>query len=325
MGANALNSNANSRQESELSGMGVQTTVVFTDLHGSTAVFEALGNALATETVTEITSKISQQCIDSGGQVVKTLGDGVLAMFPDGQWAVNAVVEIQRAHSGRMLRTPVELRMPMRIGVASGEVEIVAGDCYGDAVNVASRLCDLCGPYQIWANAASLNTAIESPGTSFRVLGPINIRGRSEPCSVYQIEWHEDVASDFLTMQGALDPTQIAGDHDALGREVELTWSGNTRRFRSFELPIQLGRVRDADFVVNDPRVSRIHARLEWRNGSVVFVDASSYGSWVRFAGTKGSDVLLRRAECVLHGKGELALGASFSDASVPTVGFTIV
>lgn len=305
--------------------MGVQTTVVFTDLHGSTAVFEALGNALATETVTEITTRIAQQCVQNGGRVVKTLGDGVLAMFPDGQSAVTAVVDIQRTHSSRMLRTPVELRMPMRIGVASGEVEIVAGDCYGDAVNVASRLCDLCGPYQIWANAAALTFATETQGTSFRMLGPINIRGRAEPCVVYQIEWHEDVASDFLTMQGSFDPAQISGDRDALGREVELTWSGTTRRFKSFELPVQLGRVRDADFVVNDPRVSRIHARLEWRNGSVVFVDASSYGSWVRFAGTKGSDVLLRRAECVLHGKGELALGASFADASVPTVAFAIL
>lgn len=305
--------------------MGVHTTVVFTDLHGSTAVFEALGNALATETVTKITSWIAQQCVQNGGRVVKTLGDGVLAMFPDGQSAVNAVVEIQRTHSKRIMRSPIALRMPMRIGVASGEVEIVAGDCYGDAVNVAARLCDLCGPYQIWANAAALGAVSETQGMTFRELGPINIRGRAEPCAVYQIEWHEDVGSDFLTMQGELDPTHASGERDALGREIELTWLGETKRFKSFELPIQLGRVRDADFVVNDPRVSRIHARLEWRNGSVVFVDASSYGSWVRFLGTTGSDVLLRREECVLHGKGELALGASFADASVPTVSFSVL
>ncbi|MES2950080.1 MAG: adenylate/guanylate cyclase domain-containing protein [Pseudomonadota bacterium] len=305
--------------------MGVQTTVVFTDLHGSTAVFEALGNALATETVTEITTLIGRQCVQSGGRVVKTLGDGVLAMFPDGQSAVNAVVEIQRAHSKQILRTPLELRMPMRIGVASGEVEIVAGDCYGDAVNVASRLCDLCGPYQIWANAAALSAVDETQGMTFRVLGPIHVRGRAEPCNVYQIEWHEEAASDFLTMQAALDPSLASGERDALGREIELTWLTNTKRFKSFDLPVRLGRVRDAEFVVNDPRVSRIHARLEWRNGSVVFVDASSYGSWVRFLGTTGSDVLLRREECVLHGKGELALGASFADASVPTVSFTIL
>ncbi len=305
--------------------MGVQTTVVFTDLHGSTAVFEALGNALATETVTQITTWVGQQCVLAGGRLVKTLGDGVLVMFPDSQSAVDAVVEIQRAHSKHIIRAASNLRMPMRIGVASGEVEMVSGDCYGDAVNVAARLCDLCGPSQIWANAAAVNTVHEKPGMTLRVLGPINIRGRAEPCTVYQIEWHEDIASDFLTMQGELDPAHSLGERDALGREIQLSWLGYTKSFKSFELPIQLGRVRDADFVVNDPRVSRIHARLEWRNGSVVFVDASSYGSWIRFLGISGSDVLLRREECVLHGKGELALGASFADASVPTVTFSIL
>lgn len=304
--------------------MGLQTTVVFTDLHGSTAVFEALGNALATQTVTQITTWVGQQCVLAGGRLVKTLGDGVLVMFADSQSAVNAVVEIQRAHSARIMRAPPNLRMPMRIGVASGEVEMVAGDCYGDAVNVAARLCDLCGPSQIWANAAAVNAVNEAPGLTLRVLGPITIRGRAEPCTVYQIEWHEDVATDFFTMQGELDPIHALGERDALGREVELSWLGTTQRYKSFELPIQIGRVRDANFMVNDPRVSRIHARLEWRNGSVVFVDTSSYGSWIRFSGTKGSDVLLRREECVLHGKGELALGASFTDPSVPTVAFSI-
>ena len=305
--------------------MGVQTTVVFTDLHGSTAVFEALGNARATETVTQITTWIARQCELSGGRVVKTLGDGVLAMFPDGQSAVNAVVELQRLHYKRIMRTPADLRMPMRIGVASGEVEIVAGDCYGDAVNVAARLCDLCGPHQIWANAAALSAVDEARGMTFRILGPISIRGRAEPCTVYQIEWREEEASDFLTMQGQLDPIYASGEVDALGREIELTWMGYAKRFRSFDLPVHIGRVRNMEFVVNDPRVSRTHARLEWRNGSVVLVDVSSYGTWVRFSGGGGSDVLLRREECVLHGRGELALGASFADATVPTVTFSIV
>ncbi len=305
--------------------MGVQTTVVFTDLHGSTAVFEALGNAVAADAITEVTRWIGQHCVQGGGHIVKTLGDGVLAMFPNGDRALNTVAEMQRAYSTRTQPKPISIAMPMRVGVASGDVEIVAGDCYGDAVNVASRLCDLCGPGQIWASAATTEGVRESNGMAFRELGPINIRGRAEPCKVFQIEWHEDVASELLTMQAEPDPSNPASERDALGREIELSWLGNTKRFKSFDLPIQIGRVRDAEFVVNDPRVSRIHARIEWRHGSVVFVDASSYGSWVRFLGAKGSDVLLRREECVLHGKGVLALGASFSDLSVPTVAFSIL
>jgi adenylate cyclase len=305
--------------------MGVQATVVFTDLHGSTAVFEALGNARATEMVTHITGWIAKQCESHKGRVVKTLGDGVLALFPDGESAVKAVVDLQRLHMKNMLRGPSEAAMPIRIGVASGEVEIVDGDCYGDAVNVSARLCDLCGPNQIWANAASLLAVDEAQGVTFRILGPINIRGRAEPCTVYQIEWREEEASDFLTMQGELDPVYANGEVDALGREVELTSMGISKRFKAFDLPINIGRVRDVEFMVNDPRVSRKHARLEWRNGSVILIDVSSYGSWVRFAGANGSDVLLRREECVLHGEGELALGGSFADTTVPTVAFKIL
>jgi class 3 adenylate cyclase len=304
--------------------MGVQATVVFTDLHGSTAVFEALGNVRATETITHITQWIAKQVTSHGGRVVKTLGDGVLALFPDGYSATKAVVELQRAHGKNMVRGPKEAALPVRIGLASGDVEIVSGDCYGDAVNVAARLCDLCGPNQIWANAASLNDVPEDQGVTFRILGPISIRGRAEPCTVYQIEWHEGEASEFLTMQGDIDPIYASGETDALGRDIELTWNGVAKTFKSFDLPIHIGRVRSVDFMVNDPRVSRTHARLEWRNGSVMLVDVSSYGSWVRFAGAAGSDVLLRRDECVLHGQGELALGASFADATVPTVYFKI-
>jgi hypothetical protein len=54
-----------------------------------------------------------------------------------------------------------------------------------------------------------------------------------------------------------------------------------------------------------------------------MLVDLSSYGCWVRFSGG-GSDILLRREECVLHGRGEIALGSSFSDLSAPTVGFLV-
>lgn len=304
--------------------MGVQATVVFTDLHGSTAVFEALGNVRATELVTQLTNGIAVHVESQGGRVVKKLGDGVLALFPDGRSAVRAVVELQRLHNKPSARNGASVSMPIRIGIASGEVEIVDSDCYGDAVNVAARLCDLSGPNQIWANASSLDSVEEARGVTFRVLGPINIRGRVEPCTVYQIEWKEDAPSEFLTMQGELDAVYAAGDVDALGREIELTWLGETRRFKSFELPIDIGRVRTVEYMVNDPRVSRTHARLEWRNGSVMLVDVSSYGTWVRFSGASGADVLLRREECVLHGQGELALGGSFSDISVPTVGFQI-
>jgi adenylate cyclase len=303
--------------------MGVRTTVVFADLFGSTSVFEALGNARATQAVTQVTSWIAEIIESHGGRVVKMLGDGVLALFGDNLSAINAVVEMQRRHQKRLTQTASATRMPIRIGVASGDVEIVDGDCYGDAVNVAARLSDLTGPHQIWANGAALEGANEDTGVRFRMLGPINIRGRAEPCSVYQVEWQEDVASDFLTMLADIDPMRGLAPADALGGQIELNWMDTKAIFRSFEMPIHIGRVRQAEFVVNDPRVSRNHARIDWRNGSVMLVDVSSYGCWVRFSGG-GSDLLLRREECVLHGRGEITLGSSFADLTAPTVRFSV-
>ncbi len=303
--------------------MSVQTTVVFADLMGSTAVFETIGNARASQVVTQLTQWIGEICVAHAGRVVKTLGDGVLAVFPHAPDAVAAVVEMQRGHQKRIASSAASTRMPIRVGVARGEVEFVDGDCYGDAVNVASRLSDLSGPHQIWANSSSLEDASEGDGVRFRPLGPITIRGRAEPCSVFQVEWHENLSSDFLTMQATLDSQQDLMEKDLLGGEIELVWLDVRKRFRSFQLPIHIGRVSQAEFVVNDPRVSRAHARVDWRNGSILLVDVSTYGSWVRFSGG-GSDLLLRREECVLHGRGEIALGASFSDMSVPTVMFSV-
>lgn len=303
--------------------MGIQSTVVFTDLFGSTGAYEALGNAKAAQEITKVTAWISTVIEQHGGRVVKILGDGVLALFDDNSQGIAAVIDIQRTRKKQLANPSDTNRLPIRIGVASGEVELVDGDCYGDAVNVAARLSDMSGPQQIWVNSQALQNLKQAIGVHFRTLGDITIRGRAELCTVYQIDWQEDVSTEFLTMQAELDSVFDTSDRDVLGGQVELSWLNVQKTFRSFELPIHIGRVQQADFVVTDPRVSRTHARIDWRNGSVMLVDLSSYGCWVRFSGG-GSDLLLRRKECVLHGRGEIALGSSFSDLSAATVKFAV-
>ena len=57
-------------------------TVLFADLRGSTALFETLGNAEATSVVTHCVGALSKTVGEAGGHVVKTLGDGLMAVFP---------------------------------------------------------------------------------------------------------------------------------------------------------------------------------------------------------------------------------------------------
>ena len=301
----------------------MQATLVFADLIGSTGAFESQGNALATLMVTQVTTALAEQVHQHDGRVVKILGDGVLAMFMDCPSAIRAVVAMQRRHQALMSDIHSALRLPIRIGVAQGAVEMVGGDCYGDAVNVASRLSDLCGPDQIWATLAALEGTEELSDLHFKRLGLVNIRGRSEPCEVCQIDWGEDLATSPMTQQANLPSDRFAYRGTAQHQQIELSWRGDVQVFSTDEFPIDIGRTQQADFVIKQPGVSRAHARLAWHNGSIIYTDLSSFGSWIRFVGGS-ADVLLRREACVLHGSGQIALGSPFADPTAAVITFRV-
>lgn len=297
-----------------------ELTIVFADLTGSTGIFEALGDVKAAEVVTQTTRWIGTVSRARGGQVIKYLGDGVLLAFADNVAAVQAVTEIQRLHHERLSTWPDNMKtMKIKVGLARGEVVQQNGDCFGDVVNVAARLSDLSGADQILSTATVIDNLPFDTDVRYRNLGPMNIRGKSEASVVYRIEWQRDVQSEFLTMQAGLSsldsPTAQPSD------SLALSWMDLTMTFDASDLPLFLGRGNDAKFVVNDPRVSRLHARIEQRGDVFVLVDVSSYGTWVRFSGS-ASVLALRRQECVLLNRGEIAMGASFEDLNVPMVSF---
>ena len=64
--------------------------VVFADLRGSTALYELIGNADASAVVTETVDSIARRVPATGGVLVKTLGDGLMAVFPTAAQAVEA-------------------------------------------------------------------------------------------------------------------------------------------------------------------------------------------------------------------------------------------
>lgn len=149
----------------------------------------------------------------------------------------------------------------------------------------------------------------------------MGIRGKSEKLMLYQVEWRENEDPDSLTMQAAL-VSQFAPVDSVLG-QIQFSWHGVDLSFTSAEAPVHIGRATDARVCINDPRVSRLHARIDWRGSGFVLTDMSSFGTWVRF---DGSDVpvQLRRDACNLHGTGEMALGVSFADSSAPVVKFQV-
>jgi len=297
-------------------------TVVFADLTGSTGVFEALGNVKATRVITQLTQWIGSVCEVHGGHVVKCLGDGMLIVFRESVKAIEAASELQKIHQDRIANSPVLLKMHLQVGMARGEVIKKNGDCYGDAVNVASRLSDLSGSGQILVSDSVIQDIPAFYQLRARCLGPMLIRGRSESCVVHRVEWQDEVLSEFFTVPASLTATPtVLNGVKPIG--IELTSLNLTTRFNGTDFPVFLGRDADAQFVIQDPQVSRIHAMIDWRTGRFYLKDLSSYGTWVRFSNTE-SVVLLRRQECALLMNGEMILGASFEDFDAPTINFTL-
>lgn len=116
-------------------------TVVFADLVGSTSLFERLGDETASRFVTQLTGALSQVFEQHDGRVVKLLGDGLFVLFPLESDALAACIAIQKRLVDKPIRpggagAPVQMQM----GIESGEVVEIAGDCFGDTVNSAARL-----------------------------------------------------------------------------------------------------------------------------------------------------------------------------------------
>ena len=295
-------------------------TVVFADLAGSTGVFEVLGNAKATQAITRITHWMAALFEKHGGRVIKHLGDGVLVVFARSTAAVDALVAMERLHQLQLQKWPAALQLPLKVGIARGDVLVQNGDCFGDAVNMAARLSDLSGAEQILATESVIDDLHGASAYRYRSMGIMDVRGRNEPCVVFRLEWQEDIGSEYLTVPGVLLVAPATAPV-LRGKHIVLSTLSTQRTFSSGDMPVFLGRDSDAHFVVDNLRVSRLHAKLEWRNGLFMLSDLSTYGTWVKYAGTD-TVVSLRRKDCVLPEQGDIALGRSFKDLNVPTIQF---
>lgn len=293
---------------------------MFADLSGSASLYETLGNERASQVVSRLTRWMGEVVVAHGGRVVKELGDGVLSVFADAPVAIVAAANLQRNHQMNLARWSEPLRMAIRIGVASGEVMEIEGDTYGDAVNVASRLCECALAHEIWLTDTTVVDAGVVSRVQFRRMGEFSIRGKSEAQVLYQADWREDEPHDALTQHASLS-TVVGSIGPALGN-VELSWLNEVRAFTSEDAPVHIGRSVEATCTLLDPRVSRMHARIDWRKGVFVLTDLSSFGSWVRFDGSE-AEVRLRRDECMLHGKGTISLGTPFG-AGAPVLRFHV-
>ena len=297
-------------------------TVLFADLRGSTSLFETLGNAEATSVVTHCVGALARPVAAQQGRVIKTLGDGLMALFATPAQAAQAALQMHDVLDAMVLRgqergASAGLRgLRLQVALARGEVVEMAGDAFGDAVNVAARLLDHAGDNETLVTVEVLLGLPPEQRARYRCLDRLVLRGRAEPVQVHVLggrRGSEQAATQFGEFAPILD------EPDGL----RLAWGDTVRLFASPHTPVVLGRSPQAAFCLDDARVSRSHCRVDWHGGSFQLTDLSFNGTYVRFA--DGEIVSLRRGSCTLHGSGLIGLGGSPNDPGTASVHFEVL
>jgi class 3 adenylate cyclase len=303
----------------------VERTVLFADLRGSTSMYEKLGNADATAVVTRSVALLATIVTTHGGTVVKTLGDGLMAMLPSPVQGVSAAEKMHDALSGvgalgeDMAATRFDMvTLKLQIALAHGEVLEMSGDYFGDAVNVAARLLDHAGDNETLATARVLEGLGDWERSRFRSLDRLQLRGRAEPVHVFLQEPMRSFGDTVATAYGDVETLPVEAEC------IRLIWLDIDRVFAGATLPVILGRSVQATYTIDDNRVSRSHARIDWHGGIFQLTDLSYNGTYVRF--DHDPELIgLRRGGCTLHGSGIIGLGTPPTDALSPSVRFEIL
>jgi len=159
--------------ESQARGRGdVDVVILFTDLVGFSSWALEVGDQAAIRLLNQVTDAIEPPIVERRGEVVKRLGDGLMAAFGSGPDAFEAalainrgVAEIEVAGHRPQLRTGIHLGRPRKLG----------GDYFGVDVNIAARLAEAAKPDEVLVSDRARetldSTVVESRKRRFRAKG----------------------------------------------------------------------------------------------------------------------------------------------------------
>ncbi len=160
----------------------------FTDVEGSTALTQRLGDAAARELLREHERITREALAAHGGSEVKTMGDGFMASFSAATNALECAIALQRAFAER--NESAEEAIKVRIGLNAGEPIAEDDDLYGTAVNMAARICAKADAGEVLASNV-VRELVAGKGFLFNDRGDTELRGFEDPVRLYEVRWGE--------------------------------------------------------------------------------------------------------------------------------------
>ncbi|MBR0775535.1 SUMF1/EgtB/PvdO family nonheme iron enzyme [Bradyrhizobium diazoefficiens] len=121
------------------------------------------------------------------GTLVKTTGDGFIAIFDSPVEAVRCSIVIQQNLVGRNASLAKPTRIEYRIGVNLGDVIVEPDDIYGDGVNIATRIEGIAEPGQVYISGAIYEQIKHKVVCGYESLGDRKVKNITDPVRVYRV------------------------------------------------------------------------------------------------------------------------------------------
>ena len=280
-----------------------QVTVLFADVSGSTKLYESEGDAAAMEAIARCVDLLRRTVESSGGRVVKTIGDEVMAVFATPDTAAFAASNMQYAIDA--LAPVGATKLGVRIGFHYGPAIQSDNDIFGDTVNLAARLVEQANASQIIMSHETSDRLGPVFRSFKRPLYAIHVKGKAEDVELCELIWrHADDLTMSVTSRANARPEPLV---------LRLTYGGREIIGRRDSESITIGRDLNCSLVIANNRASRRHCTIERRQDKFVLVDQSTNGTYVTPEG--GPEILLQREELRLGKHGWIAFGQSRAEA----------
>ncbi|OCK54323.1 SUMF1/EgtB/PvdO family nonheme iron enzyme [Bradyrhizobium sp. LMTR 3] len=121
------------------------------------------------------------------GRLVKTTGDGFIAIFDSPVEAVRSSIVIQQNLVGRNASLPKHHWIEYRIGVNLGDVIIETDDVYGDGVNIATRLEGIAHAGEVYISGGIYEQIKHKLVCGYESLGDRKVKNITDPVRVYRV------------------------------------------------------------------------------------------------------------------------------------------
>jgi class 3 adenylate cyclase len=173
------------RRQTSPEGM---VTIVFTDLEGSTAMLEALGEERWLQTMRRHNRLVRGCAAEHGGVVVRSQGDGFMLTFASATAALLFAMELQRVFERHNARHSDE-RLHVRIGLHTGNIFQAEQDYLGRAVVLAARITGRASGGEILVSAACREYTRRAGEWRYGRSAEIELKGLIGAEAVYALDW----------------------------------------------------------------------------------------------------------------------------------------